>query len=136
MLRRIRNCLQNNRGQALVEMALVLPLLLLILLGTIEFGIVLNRYLVVTAAAREGARAAAVGADNPTIDQIAKQTAANIETDALTVTVNPNAAAARTRGSTVTVTVTNSVKIMTPLISNFFPQDTLLVQGRVTMRME
>lgn len=117
-------------------MALVLPILLMILLGTIEFGIVLNRYLVVTAAAREGARAAVVGADNQTIDEIVKRAAGSIDEQDLTVVTIPDAAAARTRGSTVTVTVTNSLEITTPLIRMFFPQNPLPVQATVTMRME
>jgi Flp pilus assembly protein TadG len=44
-------------------MALVLPLLLLVLFGVIDFGRMLNTQLVLTEAAREGARAAALGLD-------------------------------------------------------------------------
>ena len=49
---------QNNlrRGQAVVEFALVLPLLLLLVLGAIEFGRVLLRLHLLTTASREGAR--------------------------------------------------------------------------------
>jgi TadE-like protein len=42
-------------------MAIVLPLLLLILFGIIDFGLALNRQILLTEAAREGARAAALG---------------------------------------------------------------------------
>lgn len=127
----IRRYLQNNRGQALVEMAMVLPVLLLILAGTIEFGRVLNQYLVVTAAAREGARAAAVGDANAEI--IAEQAASSIDKGQLTVTISPDN---RPRGTPVTVTVTNPVQIITPLISKFFQGNSLLVQGQAIMRME
>ena len=41
-------------------MAIVLPLLLLILFGIIDFGIALNRQIQLTQAAREGARVAAI----------------------------------------------------------------------------
>jgi hypothetical protein len=44
-------------------MALVTPLLLLILLGIIDFGRMLNTQITLTEAAREGARAAALGLD-------------------------------------------------------------------------
>jgi Flp pilus assembly protein TadG len=47
-------------GQALLETALALPVLLLILFGIIEFGIAIARYQVVTNASREGARAASL----------------------------------------------------------------------------
>lgn len=45
-----------ERGQSLVEFALVLMPLFLILLGIIQFGFVFNSYVTLTNAAREGAR--------------------------------------------------------------------------------
>ena len=56
---------QPRRGQALVEFALVLPLLMLVLFGIVEFGRAWNAKQVLTDAAREGARLAVVG--DPTI---------------------------------------------------------------------
>ena len=53
--------LANDKGQSMVEMALVLPIVVLILLGVIQFGIVFFCHVNVTAAAREGARMASVG---------------------------------------------------------------------------
>jgi len=45
-----------DRGQSLVEFALVLMPLFIILLGIIQFGFVFNSYVTITNAAREGAR--------------------------------------------------------------------------------
>jgi Flp pilus assembly protein TadG len=53
----------TDRGSAAVELALVLPLLLLMLFGIIDFGRMLNTQITLTEAAREGARAAALGFD-------------------------------------------------------------------------
>jgi Flp pilus assembly protein TadG len=50
----------SQQGQALIETALAMPVLLLVLFGIIEFGIALARYQVVTNASREGARAASL----------------------------------------------------------------------------
>ena len=50
----------NNNGQALVEFAIILPLLMLLVFGIIEFGRFLYLKNSVTNAAREGARLAAV----------------------------------------------------------------------------
>jgi Flp pilus assembly protein TadG len=50
--------LRQEEGAQLVEFALVLPLLLFVVLGIAEFGIIFQRYEVVTNAAREGARLA------------------------------------------------------------------------------
>ena len=46
----------GERGQAIVELALTLPLLLLVVLGVFDFGLMFERFEVVTNAAREGAR--------------------------------------------------------------------------------
>jgi Flp pilus assembly protein TadG len=51
-LRRVR----SERGAVLIEFALVFPLLLLVTLGIIDFGLLFQQYEVLTNAAREGAR--------------------------------------------------------------------------------
>ena len=48
--------LRGERGQSMVEYALVLPILLLLLLGIMEFGILVFNYNTIANAAREGAR--------------------------------------------------------------------------------
>lgn len=45
-----------ERGAALVELAMVLPLLLVVIAGIVDFGFAFQRYEVITNAAREGAR--------------------------------------------------------------------------------
>ena len=47
---------KDQKGAALVEFALILPVLLLILLGIIEFGIILFDKAIITNASREAAR--------------------------------------------------------------------------------
>jgi Flp pilus assembly protein TadG len=46
----------DQRGQAIIELALTLPLLLVVTFGIIDFGFMFMRYEAVTSAAREGAR--------------------------------------------------------------------------------
>ena len=50
--------LRSQRGAELIEFALIFPLLLLVLLGIIDFGFLFQRYEVLTNATREGARMA------------------------------------------------------------------------------
>jgi Flp pilus assembly protein TadG len=57
-MRRIGSRVRCERGAELIEFALTLPILLLVVLGIIEFGFVFREYEVVTNAAREGARIA------------------------------------------------------------------------------
>jgi Flp pilus assembly protein TadG len=59
---RVRRCSQGEDGSTLAEMALVLPILLVVLTGVFSFGIILNQYLVLTNAVNNGARAFAMSA--------------------------------------------------------------------------
>ena len=52
---------RRDEGAAAVEFALVLPILVVLLFGIIEFGLVFDAQLTITHAAREGARVASVG---------------------------------------------------------------------------
>ena len=56
----IRKIARDERGQAVTEFAVILPVLLLVLFAIFQFGIIFNNYIQVTAAAREGARKGAV----------------------------------------------------------------------------
>ena len=55
---------RDQDGAAAVEFALLLPLLVLLLFGLIQFGLAFNTKIQATNAAREGARMAVVGIDN------------------------------------------------------------------------
>jgi Flp pilus assembly pilin Flp len=55
---------RDQEGAAAVEFALLLPLLVLLLFGMIEFGLAFNTRIQATNAAREAARQAVVGIDN------------------------------------------------------------------------
>ena len=57
----VRRLLRGRRGQSLVEFSLVLPILLIMVFGIIDFGLGLRSYISLTNATREGARFAAVG---------------------------------------------------------------------------
>jgi Flp pilus assembly protein TadG len=59
--------LGDQRGQTMAELALVLPVLLVLLLGIAQFGVAFNNYISLTDAVRAGARKAAVSrsASNP-----------------------------------------------------------------------
>lgn len=61
-MRQIGSRLRSERGAVVVEFALLLPVLLMIVVGTIEFGRVYSQFQVFSGAAREGARCAAVQA--------------------------------------------------------------------------
>lgn len=62
---------QHNKGQAFMEMAILIIFLLIMVLGMVEFGNLLNQYISLVDGAREGAR---FGSNNdPFYDEIAKK---------------------------------------------------------------
>jgi Flp pilus assembly protein TadG len=84
---------ERERGQALVELALVLPVFLLLLLGIVQFGSVFRDYIALTDATRVGARQAAVSRSlAPGTDRVAGVTArvqkAGVNLDPLKMTVS------------------------------------------------
>jgi Flp pilus assembly protein TadG len=62
---------RDDRGAAAVEFAIIAPVLILLLFGIVEYGLVFNAQLQVTGAAREAARTMAVGGDVPTAQSAA-----------------------------------------------------------------
>lgn len=134
MLLFIRNYIKNNRGQAVVEFALVFPWMVLLLAGIIEFGITINHYMVLSEAAREGARVAALGADDAAVTTTVKAAISpqSIDKAYVTVKINP---VTRIRGSSVTVTVSYPLKTLTKIMNVFFTQ-VPLVESSATMRVE
>jgi Flp pilus assembly protein TadG len=75
----------RDRGTAVVEFALVVPVLLLILFGIIDFGRALNAQIQLTGAAREGVRLAALGYPDASVQ--ARVAAAAPELSGVTATI-------------------------------------------------
>jgi Flp pilus assembly protein TadG len=61
-----RAAIRSERGQSMTEFALVLPLMVMLLFGIIQFGVTFNHYITLTDAVRAGARKAAVSRHEPT----------------------------------------------------------------------
>jgi Flp pilus assembly protein TadG len=102
---------RSERGQTIVEFALVAPLLIVLLLGIAQGGVAFNHYLAVTDAARAGSRQAIVarisGISVATIQQTARAAAADLNGAQVGVTVtDPTDPTFSTAGSAITVTVT------------------------------
>lgn len=66
--------MKNEKGQAMVEFALVLPILLLILCGICEFGSIFSNQILANNACREAARYAAVHYKDDGITEVENQT--------------------------------------------------------------
>ncbi len=96
-----------DKGAAAVEFALVLPILLLLVFGIVDFSLVLNTQLNLTEAAREGARAESLGAD-PVFR-------ANAIAPGATVSVDDACESPPPAGDETTVTTTEAYEFVTPI---------------------
>jgi Flp pilus assembly protein TadG len=138
-----------EKGQSLVELAVSLPVILLILLGTIDFGMALFSYSILRDAAQEGAL---YGSFNPGNTEAIENRARNIlprgdeevfsspvdlrDTSRVTVEVEPigNDCQGITRGvaNSVQVNVIYQYSILMPIIGSVIGTDTITLTGSAT----
>lgn len=141
----------NQRGQAAVELVLLTPLLLVLIFLIFELGRVFGSWLIVTNAAREGARFAVVQDFDPAADAAiqarVQSTAQFLSVDAVPCSGGYNSCIQITRttdGMEKLVTVTTSYKVYTltpitvsiPYFGTLNYPGFLEVAGRSTMRWE
>lgn len=131
MNRRPARNARQDRGAAAVEFALLLPLLLLLVFGIIDFGRALNAQITLTQAAREGARLAALG--EPNVVSGTQAAATGLSPVTVTVTACPAGAGA---GVNAVVRASYSFSFVTPVNaiaglfgSSFGSTMTLTAQG-------
>lgn len=115
---------ERDGGQATVEFALALPILLIVVLGLTQVGVAVRNELAVELAAREGARAAAVSASPAAAARAAAATAVAL----------PLAVSTAVGGSAVTVTVTYRDPTDVAIIGRFI--GTTTHTATVTMALE
>ena len=116
--RRVR--VGEERGAAAVEFALVFPVLVLLLVGIIEFGAMFNAQLLVQGAAREGAREMSLTGSVTQAQSAALGVAPGLSPALTTadVTVSP---ATCTDGTDVTVTVHYDKPFLTGMFGTTLP---------------
>jgi Flp pilus assembly protein TadG len=122
----------RRRGQALVELALFVPVLLLFLSAVIEFGRLHQQSTLAAGAAREGARVAATGGKDTEVAAAVGRFASALDPAAVRVAVTPST---RVSGQEVTVTVDVPVTLMTPVVSSLVGP-VFTVHGKAVMRVE
>jgi Flp pilus assembly protein TadG len=111
---------RRDRGSAAVEFALVLPVLLLIVFGIIDFGRLLSAQITLTGAAREGVRLAALGYPNAAVQ--ARVAAAAPDLSGITVTVAQSCPPGAGPTANAQVDVSDPFSFITPIgaIASFF----------------
>jgi Flp pilus assembly protein TadG len=150
-LKPFRCSARSERGAELIEFALVLPLLLVVVLGIVDFGFLFQRLEVITNAAREGARMAVLPGPYSTTDVQTRVCdfiksggvdttgcpATTTTVTAATITYDAGPPAKTMAGKTVVVTYYHSYLFLGP-VSRWFGGNfsSVPLTGTATMRNE
>ncbi len=142
---------RSSAGQSIAEFALVVPILLLLVFGIVEFGLIVKSWQVVTDAAREGARVAVVGttpgvaADSVDAADAVRQALnrggldgadATVALEATGTTGGPWTGAERGDTARVTINYPHDMIMFGPLISSMTGYSTIPIRTSITMRKE
>lgn len=122
---------RGESGQAIVEFAVALPILLLLVFGIIDFGWLFYNKMSVENASREGARYAIVNADKGTVAAevaaLAREYCMGSEADtSVTLAI---------AGDNATVTVAKQVAVLTPVAGIFVQGQSMEMTSTTTMRI-
>ncbi|MDY7077963.1 MAG: TadE/TadG family type IV pilus assembly protein [Chloroflexota bacterium] len=123
--------IRKEKGQSLTELALVLPIMLIILAGLLDLGRLYYAYVSISDAAAEGAAYAAINPTDDTEIATRTQTASNglVQVDPGLVNIDCPTVAV---GAPVTVTVGYEFTVATPLINAMVPGGVLTLRAVAT----
>lgn len=135
---------RNERGAALIETAITIPILLLVSVSIFEFGRAYQTWQVLTNAAREGARVAILTekTDTEVRDAVRNYMSSGRleEASSASVSVNRNVAVGSNSGSRVTVDYPFQFIVLNPVVRLVTPSSTtgapLTMQAVALMRNE
>lgn len=126
---------QRTEGMSAAEFALILPVMLLIVCGIMDFGNIFYQWNIVNEAAREAARYAATNksSGSPPNQTTVQNYINSFYPNVTLYYYSPNPP---TSGNPVTAKVKQSVTIMTPVINQLIPNNPTWVYGQCTMQVE
>lgn len=124
---------ENERGSVTVEFALVLPFVMLAMLAVLQAGVTGAAHIMVSQAAREGARQATTADNDAEITQAANAAAGIIPVDRLRISWS--AGNGWKAGFPVTVVASADVPCLFPALAKVWPS-AYLARATSTMRLE
>jgi Flp pilus assembly protein TadG len=137
--KRIRRLWRDEKGQSLVEMAVVLPVLILLFCGIVDFGWIMGNQIVAENGCREGARLGSVVATN-------SDYASRVSSRVMAVTPDYSHAGLNVKTTLsnpsdpdegdVTVKITYTFPLLTPLVQTILGKSNYTVTSVCIMKVE
>jgi Flp pilus assembly protein TadG len=129
MIHRLLGVLKDRAGASAVEFAFLVPVFLLLAVGTAKFGLALNSYIMLTEAAADGARQLALsrGSTTPYTNAVSvvQSTATNLTVASLTITTSVNGTSCTS--DTTCQTALNSASGQPAVVTATYPCDLVVV---------
>jgi len=122
--------IKSEKGASAVEFALILPILIILVFGIVEFGIAFNNYITITHAAREGARIAAVDLNNTDLKNIIIERAFPVQINEDDIVISTPEGT--NIGDPVEVEITYNISITIPLVGSW----DIPLKNKAIMRLE
>ncbi|GAA0182623.1 hypothetical protein SH2C18_49690 [Clostridium sediminicola] len=126
--------MKKRKGQAMVELALVIPILLLILCAIIDFGRILYASIHLNMITQEAVRMGGLGKSDYEIVEFIDQKVDLVDKDKIQTNITPSDLQ-RSSGDYVTLNITYEVKYITPIINIFIPTP-FEINTQSTIRVE
>lgn len=139
-MKKLSKPVQENRqnsaaGVSLVELALIMPLLTLIIFGTLDLGWGVYANNTLSLGATEGARKGIISSvSDATIRQRVKDVTIGLNLADSDIVISPDTT--RSSGGFISVTVSYSYRPFTPLIAAFIPGGSIPLSAKATMYVE
>jgi len=141
--------LRSESGQSLVEFAIVAILLFQLVFGIMDFGRVLFAQLTLQHAIREAGRFAVTGNKLPdpvdpnrtlsrvdSIKEVARRTAVGLDVSNIDISSPNGSGNAGGPGQNVTISMQQSLRLITPIVAQFFPNGQYSFTLRTTFKNE
>ncbi len=129
----------NKRGQAVIELAITLPILILVLCAIIDFGWIFTNKMFITYSSREGARFGIVNATQANVSALIttriNSMAPSFLKDKITVTITFSDAY-DIRAGDISVKVSSVVKALTPVVGVFTTDQSIPMDSVCVMKIE
>lgn len=109
----------SDDGAAAVEFAIVSMVLILLLVGIIQFGYIFNQWQQIEHAAREGARWASLGNAASDVHATVQAAAPGVTLPAGQIVISPGDPTSALPGTPITVSVSTNVQVFAPIMGEF-----------------